>query len=171
MYNEDVTPIGSNCSIDSQVILLIFNQPKFLQKATMKMIQKTIRPASIFGFILFLLISSFGQSARAAMIGTEAFLEADHRQQTRDHLHALIAREQIRDILVTQGISPQEARARIDSLTDDEIDQIADRITDMPAAGDAWGFVIIAGVVFIILFLIVEYTSDVKMFSWSPFGD
>ena len=72
---------------------------------------------------------------------------------------------------MTQGISPQEARARIDSLTDEEIDQIADRIADLPAAGDAWGFVIILGAVVIILFLIVEYSSDVKMFSWSPLGD
>ena len=137
----------------------------------MKTIQKTIRPASIFALILFLLISSFGQSAWAAMIGTEAVLESDRRQETRDYLHSLIAREQIQGILETQGISPREARARIDSLTDAEIDQIADRIADLPAAGDAWGFVIILGAVVIILFLIVEYTSDVKMFSWSPFGD
>jgi hypothetical protein len=105
------------------------------------------------------------------MIGTEALLVPDSRQQTRDYLHSLIAREQIRDVLVSQGITLQEARARIDSLTDEEIDQISDRIADLPAAGDAWGFVIIVGVVVIILVLIVEYTSDVKMFSWSPFGD
>ena len=137
----------------------------------MKTIQKTIRPASIFALILFLLISSFGQSASAAMIGTEALLESDRRQETRDYLHCLIAREQIRDILVTQGISLREASVRIESLTDAEIDQIADRIADLPAAGDAWGFVIIVGAVVIILFLIVEYTSDIKMLSWSPFGD
>ena len=137
----------------------------------MRMIQKTLRPASIFALIILVLISSFCQSATAAMIGTEAVLESDRRQSTRDYLHALILREEICDILVTQGISPREARARIDSLTDDEIDQISDRITDLPAAGDVWGFVIVVGVVVIILFLIVENTSDVKMFSWSPFGD
>ena len=137
----------------------------------MKSIQNTIRPASIFALILCVLISSFSPSAPAAMIGTEALLIPDNRQQTRDYLHSLIAREQIRDVLVSQGITLQEARARIQSLTDEEIDQIADRIADLPAAGDAWGFVIIVGVVVIILVLIVEYTSDVKMFSWSPFGD
>jgi hypothetical protein len=137
----------------------------------MKSIQNTIRPASIFALILCVLISSFSPSASAAMIGTEALLVPDSRQQTRDYLHSLIAREQIRDVLVSQGITLQEARARIDSLTDEEIDQISDRIADLPAAGDAWGFVIIVGVVVIILVLIIEYTSDVKMFSWSPFGD
>ena len=137
----------------------------------MKSIQNTIRPASIFALILCVLISSFFQSASAAMIGTEAFLEPNRRQETRDYLQALILREEIRDILVTQGISPQEAKARIESLTDDEIDHIADRIADLPAAGDAWGFVIVVGAIVIILILIVEYTSDVQMFPWSPFGD
>ena len=137
----------------------------------MKTIQKTIRPASIFALIFFLLVTSFGQSVCAAMIGTEAVLGSNRHQETRDYLHSLIEREHMRDILVNQGISPREARARIDSLTDEEIYQIADRIADLPAAGDAWGFVIILGAVVIILFLIVEYTSDVKMFSWSPFGD
>ena len=137
----------------------------------MKTVQKTIRPSSILALILFVLISSFCQSAAAAMIGTEVVLASDRRQETRDYLHSLISREQIREILVIRGISPQEARARIESLTDVEIDQIADRIADLPAAGNAWGFVIVVGVVVIILFLIVEYTSDVKMFSWSPFGD
>ena len=137
----------------------------------MKTIQKTIRPTSILALILCVLLSSFSQSASAAMIATATFLESDRRQATCDYLHALILREEIRDILVTQGISPQEARARIESLTDDEIDHLADRIADLPAAGDAWGFVIIVGAIVIILILIVEYTSDVQMFPWSPFGD
>ena len=137
----------------------------------MKTIQNTMRSAGILALILLVVISSFCQSASATMVGTEAFLESHRRQETRDYLHSLIAREHVRDILVNQGISLREASARIDSLTDAEIDQIADRIAGLPAAGDAWGFAIIVGVVVIILFLIVEYTSDVKMFSWSPFGD
>jgi hypothetical protein len=130
----------------------------------MKTIQKTIRPAGICTLILVLLIVSFCQSASAAMIATESFLESNRRQKTRDDLQALIAREQIREILIAQGISPQEVKARIESLTDDEIDQISHQIADQPAAAGAWGFVAIVGAVVIIVFLIVEFTSDVKMF-------
>ena len=137
----------------------------------MKMIQKTIRPATITALILVVVISGFCQSASAAMVGTEAFLESDRRQATRAYLHSLIAREQIREILISQGVSPGEARARIESLTDDEIDQIADQIAFQPAGGDAWGFIIIVGVVVLILILIVEYNSKIKMFSWSDSSD
>ena len=130
----------------------------------MKTIQITIRPGSIFALILFILISAFCQSASAAMIGTEAHLQSDRRQETREYLHSLISREQIQEMLVARGISPQEARARIESLTDEEIDQIADQIADQPAGGGAWGFVVIVGAVILILILVVEYTSEVKMF-------
>ena len=137
----------------------------------MKTIQNTIRSASIFALILCLMISSFSQSTCAAMIGTEALLEPERRQETRQYLRSLIAREQVQEMFVNQGINTQEARARIESLTDDEIDQIADQIAKLPAGGDAWGFVLIVGAVILILILVVEYNSEVKMFPWLPFGD
>lgn len=130
----------------------------------MIMIQKTIRPASIYALILFVSISTFCQSASAAMIGTQAFLESNHRQEIRAYLHTLILREHIQEMLVSQGISPQEARARIESLTDDEIDHISDQLAAQPAGGNAWGFVVIVGAVILILILVIEYASEVKMF-------
>ena len=130
----------------------------------MTTIQKMIRPAGVYALIFFVLISTLGQSASAAMIGTQAVLESKRRQEIRDYLHCLVAREQIRKILVAQGINPQEARARIESLTDDEIDLISDQIAVQPAGGSVLGFVVIVGAVVLILVLIVEYTSEVKMF-------
>ena len=63
----------------------------------MKTIQKTIRPTSILALILCVLLSSFSQSASAAMIATDTFLESDRRQATCDYLNALILREEIRE--------------------------------------------------------------------------
>ena len=130
----------------------------------MKTIRKKIRPASIYALIFFVLIPTFGQSACAAMIATETVLKSDRRQEMRDYLQSLISRERIREILVARGINPQEAGARIECLTDDEIDLISDQIADLPAGGGAWGFVWIVGAIILILILVVEYTSEVKMF-------
>ncbi len=105
----------------------------------MKTIKKTIRPTTIFLVILLVLISTFCQSASAAMIATEAFLKSDCRQETRDYLHSLISREKIQEALIARGISPHEAKARIESLTDDEIDLISGKIADLPAGGGAGG--------------------------------
>ena len=130
----------------------------------MNFIEKALKPTSIFLVILFLLAPVFYQSASAAMIGTEILLKADRSQNTRDYLHDLISRDDIQKLLVDRGINPHEAEARINSLSDDEIEMLSGILADLPAGGDATGFIVIVGAVIIILILIVEYLSDVKMF-------
>lgn len=121
----------------------------------MNFIEKTLKPTSIFLAILFLLVPAYYQSVSAAMIGTETMLRPDRHQNTRDY---------IQKVLVGRGINPQEAKARIDSLSDDELEMISQKIADLPAGGDATGFILIVGAVIIILVILVEYFSEVKMF-------
>jgi hypothetical protein len=121
----------------------------------MNFIEKTLRPTSIFLAILFLLAPAYYQSVSAAMIGTETMLTPDRNQTTRDY---------IQKVLVDRGINPHEAKARIDSLSDDELEMISQKITDLPAGGDATGFILIVGAVIIIVIILVEYFSEVKMF-------
>jgi hypothetical protein len=130
----------------------------------MRPVKKMITPTRIFLAILLLLISSFNQSALAAMIGTENLLETDRNQETRAYLQQLISRERIQNALVARGINPSEAQARINSLSDGEIERIAAKIDILPAGGGVTGFVLIVGAVVLILIIIVEYTSVVKMF-------
>ena len=123
-----------------------------------------IKPTRIFLAISLLLISTFNQSASAAMIGTENLLETDRNQETRAYLQQLISRERIQNALVARGINPSEAQARINSLSEDEIERFAAKIDALPAGGSVTGFVLIVGAVVLILIIIVEYTSVVKMF-------
>ena len=121
----------------------------------MNFIEKTLRPTSIFLAILFLLAPAYYQSVSAAMIGTETMLTLDRNQNTRDY---------IQKVLVDRGINPLEAKARVDSLSDDELEMISQKIADLPAGGDATGFILIVGAVIIIVIILVEYFSEVKMF-------
>ena len=41
---------------------------------------------------------------------------------------------------------------------------ISQKIADLPAGGDATGFILIVGAVIIIVIILVEYFSEVKMF-------
>jgi hypothetical protein len=66
---------------------------------------------------------------------------------------AVPAREDVRTALLAQGIDPAEAQARIESLTDSELSQIASQIDKLPAAGDGLGLVI--AVLIIVLLVIV----------------
>ena len=121
----------------------------------MNFIEKALKPTSIFLAILFLLVPAYYQSVSAAMIGTETMLTPDRNQTTRDN---------IQKVLVARGINPHEAKARIDSLSDDEVEMISQKIADLPAGGDATGFILIIGAVIIIVIILVEYFSEVKMF-------
>ena len=130
----------------------------------MNFIAKALKPTSIFLAILFLLVPAYYQSVSAAMIGTETMLTPDRNQITRDYLHDLMSREDAKKMLAARGINPPEAKARIDSLSDDELEMISQKINDLPTGGDATGFILIVGAVIIIVIILVEYFSEVKMF-------
>jgi len=132
--------------------------------------QKIAKPISILAVILFLLMSTLNQLAEAAMVGTEKLLISDRNQETRSYLQQMMSRKEIQEALVARGIDLQEAKIRIDSLTDREIEQILEKINDLPAGGIDAAFVLIIVGVIIVLFIIVEYTSAVPMFSWFQSG-
>jgi hypothetical protein len=128
--------------------------------------QKTAKPISILAVILFLLMSPFNQLAAAAMVGTEKLLISDRNPETRSYLQQMMSRKEIQEALVARGIDLQEAKIRIDSLTDSEVEQILEKINDLPAGGIDAAFVLIIVGVIVVLFIIVEYTSAVPMFPW-----
>ena len=128
--------------------------------------QKMANPISILAVILFLLMSTLYQPAKAAMVGTEKLLISDRNQETRSYLQQMMSRKEIQEALVARGIDLQEAKIRIDSLTDSEIEQVLEKINDLPAGGIDAAFILIIVGVIVVLFIIVEYTSAVPMFSW-----
>ena len=118
----------------------------------MKIIRMLFKPVAFFLAFHMLMLSGPYQSAWAAMIGTDSIIDADRSQRTRDCLTHLLAREDIRAALVSRGIDPQEAEARIDSLTDAEVDRIADMMDQLPAGkGFFETFLIVVFLVFLIL--------------------
>ena len=128
--------------------------------------QKMANPISILAVILLLLMSTLYQPAKAAMVGTEKLLISDRNQETRSYLQQMMSRKEIQEALVARGIDLQEAKIRIDSLTDSEIEQILEKINDLPAGGIDAAFILIIVGVIVVLFIIVEYTSALPMFPW-----
>ncbi|CAB1059213.1 hypothetical protein D1BOALGB6SA_3971 [Olavius sp. associated proteobacterium Delta 1] len=130
----------------------------------MKLFKNTVKPTSIFLAIVLVLVSTSYQSASAAMIGTEKLLQAGNNQKTRDYLHQLMDREEIKSALVSQGIDPQEAQLRIQSLTDHEIELIADKIDNLAAGRGVVIFSMVIVAVIIAALLIFNYTSVTDLF-------
>ena len=129
----------------------------------MKNIRRFSKPVGIFLALFMLMLSGPYQSAMAAMIATESVVDSDRAQNAREYLKSLLAREDVRNALISQGIDPAEAEIRIDSLTDEEATRAADHFQELPAAGGGFftTFLIVLFLVFIILLVtdIFGYTD------------
>jgi len=130
----------------------------------MNLLQKTVKPTSFILAIVFLLVSISYQSASAAMIGTEKLLQAEDLQEKRDCLHRLMAREEVKSALIARGIDPLEAQLRLQSLTDEEIRLIADKLDDLAAGSGVITFSMIILGVIIALVLIFNFTDITNVF-------
>ena len=84
---------------------------------------------------IMLLIATPYQTLLAAMVPTEATIYKIKAQDARHHLKTLISRDDIKNALISQGIDPMEAKARLDSLSDSEVIEVADKIEQLPAGG------------------------------------
>jgi len=120
----------------------------------MKSIRRHAQIIGIFMAVTMLLISTPYQSALAALIDTETVLDEKQSQEARDYIKQILAREDVRSALIAQGIDPLEAEARIASLSDTEIIELADQLENLPAGGDGLGLVI-AVLVIIVLVLVI----------------
>jgi hypothetical protein len=102
----------------------------------MKTIRKMSKPISLFLTIFMIIIFTPYQTVLAKMISTETVIESDRAYEAREYVNSVLAREDLKSALTSQGIDMQEAKARIGSLSDTEIVLLADKIEQLPAGGD-----------------------------------
>ncbi len=130
----------------------------------MNALRRLIRPAALLLALHLLLLSGLYQSGLAAMISTETTIKIDHSQQMRDRINQYLLREDIIALLESRGIDPAEVVARVDSLSDAELEHIADSIDELPAgSGFFETFIIILFLVFLIL-LITDISGYTDIF-------
>jgi hypothetical protein len=120
----------------------------------MKSIRRMAKPGSLFLAILMIAIFTPYQVVLAKMVLTETVIESDRADEARVYVNSVLAREDLKAALMSQGIDMKEAKARIDSLSDTEIMLLADKIEQLPAGGDPLS-TIIGAVVFIFLVLLI----------------
>jgi hypothetical protein len=124
--------------------------------------RKKGRPVFILMVALALLISIPYEPAFAALIGTDAVIDSAGAADMRERLNQLLTREDVRAALLARGIDPAEAQARIESLTDSELAQIAGQVDKLPAAGDGFGVVIFVLLVVLLVLVILKVAGKLR---------
>ncbi len=130
----------------------------------MKVIRQTLRPVSIVVALFMLVISGPFQSAFAAMVATETVLESSQGQEARTLIKQVLAREDVRQGLIEQGIDPLEANARIDSLSDAEALAVADKLDQLPAGSGALEVVLIVALIVFLTLLVTDIMGYTDIF-------
>ncbi|UCG06024.1 MAG: PA2779 family protein [Desulfobacterales bacterium] len=127
----------------------------------MKLMRKTLKPVSVGLAVLMLLVCMPVHSVLAAMIKTETVMDTARGQEAREYLHQLLARQEVQTALIAHGITPLEAKARIDSLSDGEVIRIADQIDQLPAGGDSFLAVVLGIAILIFIILVITDLTGV----------
>ena len=122
----------------------------------MRRIKRVEKSVSILMAVLMLMISAPVSSVFAAMIGTETLLVNPDTSDARDQLRSFLDRKDVQAELTARGIDPAEAKARVDSLSDAEVMQIADKIDGLPAGGDFWGTFLFVVIIIFVTLLVLE---------------
>ncbi len=130
----------------------------------MEIIRKISKPTAIFLTFYMLMLACPYQSAWAAMIGTESIINVDRGQSPRDYLNNLLARKDIQAALVSQGIDPQEAQARIDSLSDAEVNDIVNKLDQLPAGGGVLETILIIAFLVFAIFIVTDIAGYTDIF-------
>ena len=125
--------------------------------------RKAIALLVIVSFSTFSIIST---PVHAKMINTSKTFQQSQNDLTSKSINTFLDRSEVQKYLVDWGISPEEAKIRIDSLTDEEIENIASRIDRLPAGGDGLGTIVGAALLIFIILLITDILGFTDVFSF-----
>ncbi|MCL7930022.1 PA2779 family protein [Halomonas llamarensis] len=100
--------------------------------------------------IALLALGSFPVAAAqtTGLVSTQAALEADSASEERERIHDILARADVQEQLLAQGVNPEEVKARVAALSDSEAKQMAQQLEAMPAGA---GVIAALFAVFVIL--------------------
>ena len=123
--------------------------------------RKSIAVLVILALSTFSIISA---PVHAAMVNTAEILKQNKYNFDRDRINTFLGRSEVQKHLRNWGINPEEAKARTDSLTDQEIEKIVASIDQLPAGGGALGTIVGAALIIFIVLLITDILGLTDIF-------
>jgi hypothetical protein len=110
-----------------------------------------------------MLLGSLPLTAQAALVTSEEALSTQAGTAHRERVTAFFLRDDVRQQLQAQGVSADDAIARVQAMSDAEVAQLADRVDRAPAGA---GVVGVLFSVFLIL-LVTDILGFTKVFPFT----
>jgi len=104
-------------------------------------------------------------AVQAELVATDR-VEAT-RQDGRELLGSLFDRADVRAALERQGVSPDEAKARVNAMSDDEVERLTARFDSLPAGGSGLETFLVIGFLVFVTLLVTDILGFTKVFSFT----
>ena len=106
--------------------------------------------------------------AQAELVATDRIEGAGQAWlPARERLGSLLDRTDVRAALERHGVSADDAKARVNALSDDEVERVAARFDSLPAAGNGFESVLWIGFLVFVILLVTDILGFTKVFSFT----
>ncbi len=103
--------------------------------------------------------------AQAEMVTTDQVIEQVNPSEDRTRVMDFMLREDVQQQLTILGVDPEEAARRVASLSDEEIQQIAGRLDELPA-GEGLGAIVGLILIIFLVLLVTDLMGLTDVFSF-----
>lgn len=109
-------------------------------------------------------------AAQAALVSTDQVIDKSQVAADRARVAAFLAREDVRHGLLSMGVNPEEASARIAVMSDAEVQQMAARIDALPAGQGVAEALIGAALIIFLVLLVTDLMGITDVFPFVKGG-
>jgi len=114
--------------------------------------------------LMFLVSAPLTMVAHAGLVPTETIIGTMSAEQDRAKVMEFLSREDVTTQFQTLGLSPDEAKARVQAMSDEEVSQVAGKLDQMPAGEGFIGAVIFIAVIVFLIFVITDAAGVTDVF-------
>lgn len=109
-----------------------------------------IRPVAAVMVMVMTLCTLWTVPAAAAIVGTDELLAEQSSELQKQELLTMLEQDDVKQTLLDMGVTEQEVRDRIDSLTPTELASFQAQLAEAPAGEGVVGIIVLFLLVFIV---------------------
>lgn len=116
--------------------------------------------------VTFCFLSAIVAPAHATLIDTADILTAQENDMARQKVAQFLNRQDVAQHLQALGVDREEARARVATMTADEINLLVNKIDQLPAGGDVVSLLIGAAVIAFVVLVVTDIMGLTDVFTF-----
>lgn len=116
---------------------------------------------------VLMLFSTFSASVvQAKMVGTDEIIAEQNINADREKIINFIERDEVQAEMQSLGVDPEEAKSRVATMSDSEVQQMAGKLDQLPA-GEGVGSIVGAIVLVFLVLLLTDILCLTNVFDFT----